>query len=87
VRRRGCGGVRVRTVTVMSLLFLLWIAFAGVSSSRSCLGVAAGIWSSGVFSMTSLEGRCSSPHAGPDEPKCFDEPALRLEVRSRCYRE
>ena len=55
-----CGGVRVRTVTVglMSLLLIvLWIAFTGVSSSRSCFGVAAGIWSSGVFLMTSLEGR------------------------------
>ena len=55
-----CGGVRVRTVTVglMSLLLIvLWIAFTGVSASRSCFGVAAGIWSSGVFLMTSLEGR------------------------------
>ena len=67
-----CGGVGVRTVTLMRLLMIvLWIAFAGVSSSRSYLRVAAGIWSSGVFSMTSLEGRYSSPHAGPHELKRF----------------
>ena len=70
----------VRTVTagLMSLfLIVLWIALTGVSSGRSCLGVAAGIWSSGVFSMTSLSHRIARH---PDEPNAlmsrsgFDEP-------------
>ena len=42
---------------------MLWIAFTGVSSSRSRLGVAAGIWSRGVILTSSLriEGLIARP--------------------------